>query len=82
MSPEIAAGRAAYRTSQSKADEIVAWAKTPDGKLDPAKVATLLSGTGLPVDQVRSMTADEFRQKLARSWALSVDAIYKNKPAQ
>ncbi len=82
LSPEIALGRAAFQTSQSKADEIIAWAKTADGRLDPAKVATLLNGTDLPVEQVKNMTADEFRQKLARSWSLNVDQIYRNKPAQ
>ena len=82
LTPEFVHGREAYKDSQTKADEIVAFAKTPDGKLDPAKIDTLLKKINLPADEVKKMTADQFRQKLARSWAVDVGSIYANKPAQ
>lgn len=82
LSPEFVQGRVAYKDSQTKADEIVAYARTADGKLDPAKIDILLKNTNLPAAEVKQMKADQFRQKLARSWSLDVDSIYKNKPDQ
>ncbi|MEI6196698.1 MAG: hypothetical protein WCS42_20460, partial [Verrucomicrobiota bacterium] len=82
LSPEFAQGRVAYTNSKTKADEIVAYAETADGKLDPAKIDILLKNTNLPADEVKKMSADQFRQKLAHSWSVDVDSIYKNKPVQ
>lgn len=82
LAPEFAAGRAAFRNSQSQADEIVAFATTVDGKLDPAKIDLLLRNTQLPAEEVKQMTPEQFRQKLSRSWSLDVPTIYRNKPAQ